>query len=319
MQQNIYHESKKMNRFLNKKLIIFFILVIGFTLILKAQEFKYYTQYMFNGLAINPAYAGTSDFLNITGDIRKQWVGIDGAPLTQTVSAHSPIMNDQFGLGLIIINDMIGIISQQEFSMNYSYKINFTSYDLFLGMKVGFNYYRTQYDQLLLDNERDDDFQDNVRAFLPVAGLGVYMKATNYYAGISIPHLYKFVASNNKDININLHRLVFVTGGYIYRINSDWTVKPSVLTKANFGSIFEFDLNTNIYFKEDYCFGISYKSLNSLAFILEIGLYKSLFLSYSYDLATTSLIHCQSGTHEISFNIYLDRKGKTKIVNPRYF
>jgi len=299
--------------------IVFIILIIGSVLPSKGQEFKYYTQYMFNGLAINPAYAGVHDFITLTGDIREQWVGIKGAPSTQSLSVHSPIMNNQFGLGLLVINDKVGITSQQEVSINYAYKLIFPNHSLSLGLKLGFNTVKNKYSELLLDNENDANFQNNTSAFLPVFGLGAYLKSHEYYVGLSIPYLYKFVHKKYKDFNIDQHRLIFLTGGYIFRINDDFKVRPSVLTKTYFGSVFEIDLNTNVYYKDDYCIGLSYKSLNSVAIIIEAGINKTYYIGYSYDLATTKMIDHQAGTHEISINVYLNKKEKTKIVNPRYF
>ncbi len=300
-------------------LIILLFLMAGSLTYTKAQGFNYYTQYMFNGLAINPAYAGIHEFVNITADNRKQWIGIKGAPSVQTLAAHTPIMEDQFGLGLLIINDRIGVTSQQEVSISYAYKLRLPKYTLSLGLKLGFNTIKNRFDQLELDNEYDLYFQNPVSAFIPITGLGAYLKGREYYAGLSIPNLYKFGHNKYEDYNIQQDRLIFLTGGYIFRINDEFKVRPSVLTKAHFGSTFEFDLSANVYYKDDYCIGISYKSLNSVAIILEIGILKTYYIGYSYDLATTSLIRHQSGTHEFSVNIYLNKKDKSKIVNPRYF
>ncbi len=300
-------------------LIVLILLIIGSLAPTKGQEFKYYTQYMFNGLAINPAYAGVHDCITLTGDIRKQWVGIKGAPSTQSLSVHSPILDNQFGLGLLVINDRVGVTSQQEVSINYAYRLGFPNYSLSLGLKLGFNTVKNRFDELLLDDANDINFQDNTSAFLPVFGLGAYLKAHKYYIGFSIPYLYRFVHKKYNDYNIDQQRIIFLTGGYIFKINNDFKVRPSILTKTYFGSVFEMDLNANVYYKDDYCIGLSYKSLNSLAIILEFGINKTYYIGYSYDLATTKLIKYQSGTHELSINVYLNRKDDTKIINPRYF
>ncbi len=301
------------------RILIVLFIYIEFVAPSIGQEYKYYSQYMFNGLAINPAYAGTNDLITLTGDIREQWVGIKGAPSTQTISAHSPILKDQFGLGIIIINDKVGVTSQQDISINYSYKLKFPGYSVSLGLKLGFNSLKSKFYQLSYIEEQDNNFQDNMKAFIPLFGIGAYLKSSNCYIGISVPHLYKYVHKNYENSNINLKTLIFLTGGYIFTVNEDIKIKPSFLTKANFGSVVEMDLNANVYYKDDYCVGISYKSLNSIAFIFELGIDKKYYLGYSYDLATTSLLKYQSGTHEISLNVYIDNKNKTKILNPRYF
>ncbi len=310
--------QNKMNRGLYTLLIILYIVIRSATPT-AGQEYQYYSQYMFNGLAINPAYAGSQDLLTLTGNIREQWVGIKGAPSTQTISVHSPILHDQFGLGLILINDRVGVTSTQDLSLNYSYKLMLPKYSIAFGLKLGFNSLIFRFDQLAFIEEQDANFQNNNRVFLPLFGIGAYLKSTAYYVGLSVPHLYTFVHKNYENSNINLNKLILLTGGYIFTLNDDLKIKPSFLAKADFGSVFEMDLNANIYYKDDYCFGISYKSLNSLAFIFEIGLNKSYYLGYSYDLVTTRLLKHQAGTHEISLNIYLNGKNKTKIINPRYF
>lgn len=300
-------------------ILVFILLIIGSLTPSKGQEFTYYSQYMFNGLAINPAYAGVHDFITLTGNIREQWVGMKGAPSTQTFSASAPIMKDQFGLGLIVINDKVGVRSQQEVSINYAYKLRLSKFDLSLGLKLGFNTVKNNFDELYLDEEFDANFQENSTAFLPVVGFGAYLKAREYYIGLSVPQLHKFVNPKYEDYNIDRQQVIFLTGGYIFRLSDDFKIRPSALTKTQIGGVFEMDLNANVYYKDDYCFGLSYKSLNSVAVILEIGIRKAYYIGYSYDITTSSLIKHQSGTHEFSVNVYLNRRDKTKIVNPRYF
>jgi type IX secretion system PorP/SprF family membrane protein len=228
-------------------------------------------------------------------------------------------MHDQFGLGLIVINDKVGVTSQQEVSLNYSYKLRLPKFILSMGLKLGFNTVKNSYDDLYLDEVNDANFQDIGTAFLPVVGFGAYLKAHDYYVGLSLPQLHKFVNKKYKDYKIDQQRTIFLTGGYIFNIDEDFKIRPSVLTKTQFKGVFEMDLNANVYYKDDYCFGLSYKSLNSLAIILEIGIKKTYYIGYSYDIATSNMIKHQSGTHEFSVNVYLNKKDKTKIVNPRYF
>lgn len=302
-----------------KRAILLITLMISTAFALKSQDYAYYTQYMFNGLSINPAYAGSNDLINITADIRNQWLGMKGAPTTQTLSAHSPVLNDQFGLGVIFINDKVGVTNQQELSVNYSYKINLLNQSLFLGLKIGMNNINCKFDKLMLDERTDANFLNNEKKVLPVFGLGAYWKSSNYYVGMSIPQLYKFFSSKNISPDFKIQKLAFLTGGCIINLNEELKLKPSMLAKANFSSVFEFDLSSSIYYKENYMVGLSYKSLNAMSIFFEIGLNQKYFFGYSYDIATTRLIHNQSGSHEILFNIYIDRKGKTKVMNPRYF
>jgi type IX secretion system PorP/SprF family membrane protein len=302
-----------------RKIIFLFIFLTSICSLIKCQDYIYYTQYLFNGLSINPAYAGTQDFINVTGDVRKQWVGIKGAPFTQTISAHSPIMNDMCGIGLIVENDKIGVTNQQEVSLSYSYKIRFTNQSLSFGLKAGVNTLNSRFDKLNLDDKSDKEFLNNESAILPILGFGVYLKGNNYFIGFSVPQLYKFFSTNSYNKHFNLQKLCFITGGYIFTINENLKIKPSTLAKMNFGSVFEMDFTSSVFYKEKFIFGASYKTLNSASLFFEIEFQPRYFLGYSYDVSTTNLIHHQYGSHEISLNIFIDKKGKTMVMNPRYF
>jgi len=303
-----------------RRTILLLIFLTSICSLLKSQDYIYYTQYLFNSLSINPAYAGSQDFINITGDIRKQWVGIKGAPLTQTISAHSPIMNDMCGIGLTIINDKIGVTNQQEFSISYSYKISFSNQSLSLGLKGGVNTLNSRFDQLNIDDRSDAEFINNEKAILPIFGFGAYLKGSNYFIGLSIPQLYKFFNTNSNNKYFNLQKLCFITGGYLFDVNKNLKIKPSALAKINFGSVFEMDFTSTLYYKEKFIFGASYKTLNSVSLFFEIEFQPRYFLGYSYDVSTTNLFHNQYGSHEISLNVFIDKKSKKrKVMNPRYF
>lgn len=316
-------KSNKQLKLIAQSRILFFcvgiLLYFSSSEVIQGQEFKYYTQYMFNGLAINPAYAGIHNSINITGNIRKQWVGFEGAPSMQTLSVHSPFFKNQFGLGLLIINDKIGVSSQQEVSINYSYKLNVADADLSLGLKMGFNHVKNEFTELNIDDYNDLNFLNDISSFVPVFGFGAYYKTSTYYAGLSIPYLYKHISKHEGNIGMDNYRTFLLTGGYIYQINKEFKIRPSVLMMAQQGSSFNLDLNTNLYYRDDYCVGISYKLQNSIAILFEAAINKTYYIGYSYDIATTTLIKQQSGTHEFSLNVFLNRKDNNKIPNPRYF
>jgi type IX secretion system PorP/SprF family membrane protein len=296
---------------------IFFILCVSHYL--NGQDYIYYTQYMFNGLSINPAYAGSQDFINITGNIRDQWTGIKGAPSTQTLSAHSPILHDMFGLGFIFVNDNVGVTNQQEISLSYSYKLMLNNKSLSFGLKGGINTIHSRYELLNLDEANDESFQKDDKSILPIFGIGAYLKGEKYYVGLSVPQFFKLFTSYNNSQTFGAYKLCYLSAGYLFDLNENIRIKPSILAKANFESVFEMDINTSVYIKENYIVGMSYKTLNSLCLYFEYGWNKRYFFGYSYDIATTRMIKHQYGTHEISLNVYLDRKEETKVINPRYF
>jgi len=302
-----------------RRIILLFIFLTSICSLIKCQDYIYYTQYLFNSLAINPAYAGSQDFINISGDVRKQWIGIKGAPFSQSISVHSPFMKDMCGIGLTVNNDKIGVTNQQEVSLSYSYKIRFTNQSLSFGLKGGVNTLNSRFDQLNIDDKSDKEFQNNENTILPIFGFGAYLKGNNYFIGLSVPQLYKFFSTKNYNKYFNLQKICFITGGYIFQVNENLKIKPSTLAKVNFGSVFEMDFTTTFFYKEKFIFGGSYKTLNSACLFFEIEFQPRYFLGYSYDVSTTNLISHQYGSHEISLNIFIDKKGKTKVVNPRYF
>ncbi|MCG8696894.1 MAG: PorP/SprF family type IX secretion system membrane protein [Bacteroidales bacterium] len=319
MKNFIYIVSDNIQNYRYLRFLIMLVVLTAVFLPLKGQEYSYYTQYMFNKMAINPAYACVHNTIGISGNIREQWVGVEGAPSTQTLSGFSPIWNERFGLGVNFVNDRVGVRSQQEVSVSYAYKLKFPEYTLSLGLKVGAITLKNNYRKLYVTDEDDDSFILNSKATLPIVGFGSYLKAKNYYLGMSVPQLYRFVSKKQNDYKIEQQPVILLTGGYLYSLHPDFKVLPSVFAKTQIGGVFEMDLNTNFYYKDDYCIGISYKSLNTLAIILEIAIDKSYYIGYSYDIATSKLISYQAGTHEISLNVYLNTKKKTGVVNPRPF
>ncbi|MCG8696692.1 MAG: type IX secretion system membrane protein PorP/SprF [Bacteroidales bacterium] len=309
---------KVVQKFFYAKFISFVIVLFSTFLITKGQEYSCYTQYMFNGMAINPAYASVHNTIGISGNVREQWVGLEGAPSTQTLSVFSPIWSEQFGLGINFVNDRVGVRSQKEVSINYAYKLRFSKNMLSLGLKIGANTIKNNYTDLFVLQEGDNSFEENTKATLPMAGIGAYLNSANYYIGISAPQLYRYVNNKYSKYEIDQHPLILITGGYLHSFHSNFKVRPSIFAKSQIGGELELDVNTNFYYKDDYCIGLTYKSLSTLAIIMEIGIDKSYYIGYSYDIATSGLISYQAGTHEISLNIYLNRD-KGKVINPRYF
>lgn len=318
---NLFNRIKYPSNLFTCKYLLIALLLLGTysKQTASAQEFNYYTQYMFNGFAINPAYAGMQEHITITGNIRSQWLGINGGPETQTVSAHLPIFNNQCGVGVMILNDKLGASNRQDISASYSYKIGLKNARLSFGLKLGFNTLRNNFSGLNLDDESDERFLEDNTAFIPILGFGAYYKTDDYYAGLAIPHLHQFMHNKYDQISLEYNKLVLISAGYLYRYNDRIKVQPSILAKTQLGSVTEVDINANMIYKDDYSVGISYKSLNSISLLFEIGIQKTYYIGYSYDVATTGLFMHQAGSHEFSLNVYLSRKIQNKVHNPRFF
>ena len=305
--------------------------IIGITGLLAAmagqaaygQQQAMFTQYMFNGLAINPAYAGSQESLSLTALGRQQWTGLDGAPSTQTLSVHSPIKNEKVALGALFVNDKIGVVRQTGFQACYAYRIQMRKGTLSLGLQAGFTSFRSEYSTLFVQDPNDPYFNSNdINKFLPNFGTGAYYYSERFYLGLSVPQLvsnsYKRESSNALSSVLQV-RHYFLTSGYVFDINPSLKLKPSMLLKAVEGAPLALDLNANLLLKEVVWLGLSYRSFQSLSALLELQLTDQFRLGYAYDFATSSRQKGLTfGSHELMLN-YRFAYTKTKVITPRYF
>lgn len=284
-----------------------------------AQQQVMFTQYMFNGLAINPAYAGSQESLSLTALAREQWTGIEGAPSTQTFSAHSPFNQDKIGVGLLVLHDQIGLTEQTGVFGSYAYRIGFKNgHKLSMGLQAGFSHYNSRFSRV---SSTDPAFANqDVREMKPNFGFGLYYTSNRMYIGASVPQLAENIFDRkNKESNINLVRHYFLTAGYVFDLNEALKLKPNLLVKAVEGAPVELDLNANLLIKEVIWVGVSWRSFDSVDALLQLQLTDKLQLGYSYDIATTAaLSSINAGSHELMLNYRLGLS-KSKIITPRYF
>lgn len=309
-----------------RKLAIYTIAVVScwlYTGTSLAQQHPIYTQYMFNGLVINPAYAGTHESPTLTASIRRQWTGISGAPQTQVLSAHSPLKFSRSAAGLMAIHDQVGVTNQYTMAGTYAYHIPVSrKAKVSVGAQAGFTYYRANYPDLdiISSNGLDDpSFANSDSRFLPNLGIGAYYYTKRMYIGLSLPTLI-----NNKWNNIDpllvahQQRHYFLSAGYVFSLNPDLKLKPNVLLKWVEDGPFQYDINVNLLIKEIVWVGVSYRMQDSLDGILQCNINDQFSLGYSYGYPVNGLSSLQSGTHEIVIN-YRIKKNKHVVLSPRYF
>lgn len=284
-----------------------------------------FTQYMFNGLAINPAYAGSHQTLEFTALAREQWTGLDGAPSTQTFTAHSPMKNRSVGLGLSVIHDQIGITNQFGVYGAYSYRIQFSNRGILaMGLQAGFTQYHEDLTQLQgsIRDPNDPNFaQDEVSKFMPNFGAGLYYYTERYYAGLSSPHLVqnKLDDWEGVDKEARQRRHYFFTTGYVFDLSRSVKFKPNLLVKVVEGAPVEADINLNFLFQEILWAGVSYRSFDSFDAIIQLNLTEQFSIGYAYDFATTTeLKRLHSGSHELMLNYRL-KPPRRRMLTPRYF
>ena len=285
----------------------------------QAQQRMMFTQYMFNGLAINPAYAGSQESLDLTALAREQWIGLEGAPSSQTFSAHAPLRNKKVALGLLLTRDKIGVSSQTSLYGVYAYRIKLKEGTLSAGLQLGFDSYRTSFSRVLTEIADDQHFaQDDARAFLPNFGAGVYYSTPRFYAGVSAPYLLNNLYPGSEQNQARQFRHWFATAGYVFDLNRELKLKPNVLVKTVQGAPVEVDINANLLIKETLWVGMSYRSFDALSWLIELQATPKFRLGYAYDMTVSPLKQTSSGSHELMLNYRLSFK-KSKIITPRYF
>ena len=294
-----------------------------FSSVAYGQQQAMFTQYMFNGLAINPAYAGSQEALSLTALARKQWIGLQGAPNTQTFSVHSPIKKQKIALGATFFNDEIGVTQQTGINACYAYRIFMPHSTLSFGLQAGFTSYRSDLTRVRVQDPNDPNFgTDDVNKFMPNFGTGIYYFTDRFYVGFSIPMLmnnYYNRQVGNDGSNALQVRHYFLSGGYVMDLSRSLKLKPNVMVKAVNGAPLAIDLNANLLIKEVLWVGASYRTFSSVNALLELQLTDQFRLGYSYDFATTNRQNgLNYGSHELMLN-YRFAFLKTKTVTPRYF
>ena len=284
-----------------------------------AQQQAMYTQYMFNGLAINPAYAGSQESLSLTALARKQWAGFGGAPSTQTFSAHGPLRNEKVGLGLLLAHDKIGETEQYGAYAMYAYRIKMKRATLSAGLQAGFNSYQANFTNVIVPDDGDEAFMnDKFQSFLPNFGAGLYYSTQRFYAGFSLPLLLTNDYPGSEGKLAQQYRHWFLSTGYVFDLSSDLKLKPNVLVKAVEGAPLEVDINANLLIKEILWVGLSYRSFADISGLLEVQMTPQFKVGYAYDYALTDISRVSTGSHEIMLNYRFIRKDK-KMLTPRYF
>ncbi|MDJ1494481.1 type IX secretion system membrane protein PorP/SprF [Cytophagaceae bacterium DM2B3-1] len=311
-----------------RKKILLFLFFCGGMISSFAQQDAQYSQYMFNMMAVNPAYAGSRDVLSITGLYRNQWVGMEGAPVTQTLTADMPIRKEKIGIGLSLFNDNIGLTATRGISGVYSYRIRFNKKGtLAFGIQGGVLYFNGEYSKMVLNPNHTPDPtvpNDYVR-YAPVVGAGVYYSTDRFYLGASLPNLVKYTLTDQRIITsadpnerAMKFRHVFLMTGYVVQLSPSVVWKPSVLAKFVKGAPLQFDLNTNFWFYDRFAVGASYRTGTAILGMVEFQITPQLRLGYAYDYGLNALQRYNAGTHEIMLR-YEFSFDKAKVLSPRYF
>ncbi|WP_348702136.1 type IX secretion system membrane protein PorP/SprF [Tenacibaculum sp. 190524A02b] len=301
-----------------------FICMLGICFITntQAQQDPQFTQYMFNTMSVNPAYAGSKGHAVITAIGRTQWVGFEGAPDTQNLSFDSPLGESGLGLGLNLVNDKIGPSHEIYFDGNLSYTVETGQEgNLAFGLRLGGRLLNIDWSKgETVDSEAL--FVNNISGkFLPTVGAGIYYYEPQWYIGLSVPN---FLRTEHYDRNLEEVQQVaiermhfFLITGYVFDVTESIKFKPAALVKAVSGAPLSLDVSANLLFNEKFRIGLGWRWDDSISALLGFQVTDSLLIGYAYDLTTSNYNVTNSGTHEIMIRYEILKELRYK--SPRFF
>jgi type IX secretion system PorP/SprF family membrane protein len=294
----------------------------------KAQYDALFTQYMFNEMFINPAYAGSKEAMSATLLHRQQWVNFPGRPVTTSFSLHGPLMDNKMGLGLSVLNERIGVLNRNLIYGSYAYRLKLDKTStLSFGLMAGIHNQLNKFSDLKTNNDGTIDpqlVQNSPSLLAPNFGAGVYYTTKTFFAGLSVPRMIddgvKFSnGAAQQPLNFSPNKYhYYLTLGNVFTLSSDLKLKAQAMVKAVKNAPIQFDVNANFLIKEFIWAGLAYRQNAAMAAILGVQINPQFLVSYSYDYGLNSIQKYSQGSHEIALSYLFSYKGK-KVVTPRYF
>jgi len=306
-----------------KALLSFAILLLN-TVVAYAQYGPTFTQYTFNEAFINPAYTGSQDALAANISYRNQWVGVTGAPVTETFVAHAPVFHKTVGIGVTAYNEHAGILKTTAGSLNLSYRIIMKKSTLSFGLSGGVQSFREDFTKVKTGQDYQVDYQflNSPHVVSPNVGFGVYYYTPKLFAGISIPRMIETKLNDDSTTIINRVNqssfTYYAALGYVIDHNENAIWKPYIMTKLIQGAPMQTDFSLTVLLKKVLWVGASYRTDKTLSGIVGFQFNPQLKLTYSYDYTFSALQKYNSGSHELQLS-YVFSFNKEKIVTPRLF
>ena len=285
-----------------------------------SQQEAQYSQYMYNTISVNPAYAGSRNVLSVLALHRSQWIGLEGAPTTSTFSINTPIPETNLGLGISAISDRIGPTEQTTVSGDISYTIRLSEKtNLSFGAKGTASFFSFDQYKVTPFQANDPKWKSLSSNMSPNFGVGMYLHSDKYYLGLSIPNLMESNFYNDNEIAINSQsRNYYFIGGYVFDVSNWIKFKPAIVSKIVTGAPVQLDLSGNALFMDKFVLGAAYRVDAALTGLAGFQVNDELFIGYSYDFDTTNLSRYNSGSHEIFIRYEFVFKND-KLVSPRFF
>ena len=297
--------------------IVFISSVAGFS-----QQRPVTSTYMFNGLVLNPAYAGSLNVFSASFTNRDQWVNVEGATLLQSVTAHNSFNSNQIGAGLVLSRDKLGVHEDIGVYGSYAYKIKTGAGILALGIQGGFNNRQSNFSETDAFHE-NDELHTNISKFHPNFGTGIYFANPKMYLGFSIPYILEnkvFDFTSETATKAQESRFYYATGGLVFDVSPLIKLSPGFLLRMQENIPIGWDLNGTVIFENIAYAGISYRSGDAVVFISQFILNENFRVGYAYDAITSPLNQNTKGTHEIMVNYRIKIKNNKRDPQcPVYF
>lgn len=304
--------------------ILFTIVTTG-----KAQYDALFTQYMFNEMFINPAYAGSKEAMSATLLHRQQWVNFPGRPVTTSFSLHGPLMDNKMGLGISVLNEKIGVLNRNLVYASYAYRLKTGDKGhLAFGLMGGIHNQLNKFSTLKTNDDGTVDpqlGQNSPSIMAPNFGAGIYFNTKTFYTGLSIPRMVDDRVTFNPNGDVLQTTKIepskfhyYFTIGNMFTLSSSLKLKGQAMVKAVQNAPIQYDISANFFIKEMIWAGVSYRSNAAVAAIVGVQVNPQFLVSYSYDYGINAIQKYSQGSHEIGINYLFSYKGK-KVVTPRYF
>lgn len=308
---------------MNKFLTILFFVFITCASSVHAQQQPVTDLYLFEGLAINPAYAGSQVQFSATAVHRDQWVNFPGSPVTDMFAIHSGFFKSKVGVGVVLTNDRIGIHNDLGMYGSFAYRITMKSGVLSMGLQAGFNNIKTDFEKLNLKTANDILLNGAVQAWNPNFGAGLYYNNEKSFLGFSVPYLINSSAIDVDGVlsEAKRYRYYYLNGGTTITYNKNFKLKPSALLRFQEGAPITFDVTLGMVFYETVKFGTTYRLNDNLTFLFDLELLKQLHIGYAYEYTLSDIGRYSNGTHElmVNFRFKVDRIHGANVTCPAYY
>lgn len=288
-----------------------------------AQQEIMISQYMFNGLLINPAYSGSHPYWSASILHRSQWVKMEGAPKVQTVCADGSIFKGLMGVGLTFTNDNIGLTNTQDLGLNTSTRVSLGNGYFRMGLRLGMSRYSARLNDANIRIDSDPVYANNIKGdMIPRVGAGLYYYTKKWYLGVSAPNILSVddkISYTNTGTNSFYRTHFYANGGVVITPNAEVAIKPSFLVKVQDGTKPQVDLNCNLLFLKKFWVGAGYRSEDAIVAMLEWNITPEMRIGYAFDYTLSALAKYSNNSHEVMLGYDFGSEVVLKTRSPRYF